>query len=471
MSTGKRKISIRKVIQTLVTIVVVAGFSMAVISADRSQSRKKLGNVDIKIRNGEVVHFVDEEEVMNLLFKNRHLDPQDMSLGSLDIHKMENIARSNPWVSDAQVYVDNERNMHIIVTQRVPVVRIFEESGHSYYLDADLKAMPLSEKYVHYTPLITGAPSLRENDSVSRDIKGTMLGLVSYITRSKFWNAQIAQIVINRDRTFELIPILGKQRILLGDTSRVPEKLNNLLAFYQQVENKVGWEKYEVIDLRFKGQVVASPALAWKIPVDRALTNMNWVKAVMESAPKDDKDESVTNALDTGIASTGMATDNIVTPKPDQVSMATTAAYAAKVKPQTAKPAVTVVSPVKKPEAPRHDDVVKPKPAATVKPKETAPKKPVAVKPKEITPKKPVAITKPPVKKPGTNTAAVKPKPATPTVAKKNTATGIRPAASPPKKTPTPKKDDKKPVKPKTTDKQTVARKPAKPAKPAAAHH
>lgn len=448
MSTGKRKISIRKVIQTLVTIVVVTGFTMAILSADRLQSRKKLTKVDVQIRNGETVHFIDEGEVMKMLFTDRHLDPYQLSLGKLDINKMENIARSNPWVSDAQVYVDNERAMHISVTQRVPVVRVFEESGHSYYLDRDLNAMPLSDRYVHYTPLVTGAPVLREDDSISRDIKGTMLALVSYITRSKFWNAQIAQIVIGRDKTFELIPVLGKQRILLGDTSHVPEKLNNLLAFYQQVENKVGWEKYEVIDLRFKGQVVASPALKWKIPVDRALTNMNWVKAVMESAPKDDKDESVSNALDTGMAGGRMATDNIqvrvAASRPERV--ATPAPPAAR--PQ---PVVAIQKPTQlKPEA------EKPKPAAHAKPKVPA-------------------ITKPVVKP----AAAVKPKPKTgeTTAGRKPSGHSIKPNAPAPNRKPvTPKKDDKKPAaKPKPADKPGVKKpKPettTRPKKPAANHH
>jgi len=427
MSTGKRKISIRKVIQTLVTIVVVTGFTMAILSADRLQNRRTLTEVDIKIRNSDVVHFLDEQEVTKMLFTDRHLAPEQLPLAKLDIHKMENIARSNPWVSNAEIYVDNERGLHINITQRVPVIRVFEESGHSYYLDADLNAMPLSDRYVHYTPMITGAPQLRD-DSSSRGVKLSMLSLVSHIAGNKFWNAQIAQIVINKDNTFELIPILGKQRILLGDTSRVPEKLNNLLAFYQQVENKVGWEKYEVIDLRFRDQVVASPALSWKIPVDRALLNMNWVKAIMESVPKDVKDESVTNALDTGIAVARMATDNIPAPaasaRPEPV-------------PVTA-PQTPVVAPAKQSTAVAAE---KPKPAT--------------------------------IAKPAGATANAKPKPATPAVKKPAHDAGIKPAAPAPKRKLTLDKDDKKAtVKPKPKPPATAAdKKPAKPSKPAAAAH
>jgi cell division protein FtsQ len=83
--------------------------------------------------------------------------------------------------------------------------------------------------------------------------------------------------------------VLGRQRIIIGDTARLDEKLQNLLAFYKQVQNKVGWDQYRSIDLRYAGQVVASPALKWKAPVDRAISNINWLKAIMETAPSQDK--------------------------------------------------------------------------------------------------------------------------------------------------------------------------------------
>ena len=385
MSDRKRKISIRKVLQTLLTIIVVTGFTMAVVSADRLQNSKKVNSVTVQIRNGNVVHFLDNAEVMKMLFADRHLDPHNMKLASLDIHKMEHIVRSNPWVSDAQVYIDNERNMHVFVTQRVPVVRIFEENNNSYYLDTALKAVPLSEQYVHYTPLVTGAPALSD-DSNSRVLKGEVLSIVNYLNNHKFWNAQIAQIVMAPGHTFELIPVLGKQRILIGDTSMLDTKLNNLLAFYTQVQNKVGWEKYEVIDLRYDGQIIASPALKWKIPYDKALSDMAWVKAVMESAPKGQKDEAAI-----GLDSVAASAQTVAAVAPKKPVPVTPQAVAAPLKPkQTPKPGqhLAVVKPVGK-----HDL----KPAAhapkPLKKEDKNKKKPIPAR----APKKPDAAHKKPI--------------------------------------------------------------------------
>src|SRR5690606_11264614 len=181
MSTG-RKISVRKIIQTLVTMVAVAGCTMAMLSADRQQRRRTVQDVRLKIERPGGVQFLTEDVVRNALFASRHIDPERQSLDQLDERSMEAILQSNPWVRDAQVYTDAERVMHIRVVQRVPFVRLFEEDGNSYYLDAALKSMPLSGRYVHYAPVVTGVPRLRD-DSAGRELKGAIVGLVRFIGR------------------------------------------------------------------------------------------------------------------------------------------------------------------------------------------------------------------------------------------------------------------------------------------------
>lgn len=282
----KRKISFRKVLQLFVTVVVTAACVTAMLSASSIQDRKVIKNVSIHITNENKCKFVDKEQVAELLMHNRHIKAVGVPVSKLDIHHMESIAQANPWIKDAQVFVDNNRDLQIYVTQRVPVVRVFETDGNSYYLDTALKVMPLSETYVDYAFVVTNVPELKE-DSLSKDMKAQIIALVMQIKKSKFWNTQTEQIYVNADRTFELIPVLGNHHILLGDTSRLQEKFDNLFTFYQNVLNRIGWDKYEVLDVRFKDQVVASPSLPWKGPKDLALNNMNWVKSIIGTEPKD----------------------------------------------------------------------------------------------------------------------------------------------------------------------------------------
>ncbi len=284
---ARRRFSIRKMLQTLLTLVALSGCIVALLSAGDRQAVRHISGVKLVVEHPAGVHFLDEQLVREMLFSRRHIDPRKLVLAGLDAHAMESILTSNPWVQSAQVYVDAQRVLHVQVRQRVPVARIFEVDGNSYYIDAALSPMPISAHYTHYAPVVTGVPRLG-SDSATHALRGEIEGLVKAIGRDSFWRFQVSQIDMRADGDFELVPVLGKQRIILGDTSRIQEKLSALLAFYRQVQKKVGWNRYTTLDLRFKGQVVASPKLAWHVPVDHALSNINWLQAIMENAPKND---------------------------------------------------------------------------------------------------------------------------------------------------------------------------------------
>jgi cell division protein FtsQ len=286
----KRKISIRKILQVLLTLLVTGGCIVALLSASRIEDNKHLAGMEVHISNGSKYHFLDDKQVMDMVVNNRHLDINHIPLNKLDIRTMENIVASNPWVANAEAFIDNKHVLQLYVTQRVPVVRVFEKEGGSYYLDAMLSEMPLSDNYVHYTAVVTNVPELKD-DSTGRSFKTQIVTLVKFIERDTFWNAQVSQIIMDSNSIFEFVPVMGSQRVIIGDTSRLKDKFENLMIFYKKVMNRIGWDKYEVLDLRYKGQVVASPSLPWKGPVDKTMSSMSWVKSIIDSSArvKDDK--------------------------------------------------------------------------------------------------------------------------------------------------------------------------------------
>src|ERR1044072_7501184 len=184
----KRKISVRKVLQVLVTLIVTTSCVIAISGASNKEISKTITGINIKIKNAQY-HFIDKAEIKNMLFANRHLDIMHTPVNKVDIHSMEKIISANSWVANAQVYVDNRRVLHVNVTQRVPVARFFEETGNSYYIDSTMSMMPISNRYVYYTTVVTGVPILK-NDSTGKSIMSQVAYLVKQIDRDTFWNAQ-----------------------------------------------------------------------------------------------------------------------------------------------------------------------------------------------------------------------------------------------------------------------------------------
>lgn len=284
-----RKISARKIVQVLLTVVLAGVCVAAIMSATQTQKAKTLSGVNIRINNSQY-GFVNEAQIKQMLLRDGMVRLNSTKLSDINVKQMERVVTESPWVEEAQVYIDNQHVLHALVTQRVPKVRIFEKNGNSYYLDKKMQPMPLSAQYNYYTTVVTNVPELK-NDSAAKVLRSKIAVMADYIRRDTFWNAQVSQLVVRDDMMFEIVPVLGEQQVIFGDTTNMKKKFDNLFAFYTKVLNEVGWDKYQVLDLSYNGQLVASPALNWKMPVDKVINNINWVNSILND------DKSVSAAI------------------------------------------------------------------------------------------------------------------------------------------------------------------------------
>lgn len=260
-----RKISSKKVLRFAIGTLLVAIFMVALLAASRQQNEKAIKGMEIHLNDEHEFSFLQRKDIETLLLRNRNINLTQTAISKLDLRLMENIARTNPWVAKADIFVDNRQVLQVSILQREPVARIFDSNGGSYYMDSLLNTMPVSQGYAYATPVFTNVPIL-PIDSLRRGLYQKIVYLSEVIGRDSFWHAQVTQIEVQPDQSFVMIPLFGNQRILIGDTVNVHEKLEHLFAFYKNVSGKVGWDKYETLDVRYKNQIVASPSIGWIPP-------------------------------------------------------------------------------------------------------------------------------------------------------------------------------------------------------------
>lgn len=258
---AEKKIAFKKTLRISFGIAVGILFLVTLIAASKNQGKVLLNPSPIIHLNDEnEFSILQKEDIKNWLLSNRNINLSNMTIENLDINKMERIAEANPWVANAEVYLDNQNTLNIDITQRSPIARVFDKSGNSFYLDTANVEMPIRYGYTFPTVIFTNVPTVKSEEEQLL-LKSKMVYLGKVIGADSFWNAQITQIEVQNDHTFIAVPLLGNQKIILGDTNDIQDKLNNLFAFYEKVSSKIGWNTYDTYDLRFKGQVVASPTL------------------------------------------------------------------------------------------------------------------------------------------------------------------------------------------------------------------
>lgn len=227
---------------------------MAAIS---NKNKDRCSDYHIELRGDARNLFIDEKDVEQLLTRSLGGNIRGRLITSFNLHALEQMLERDNWIDDAELYFDNQDLLHIRIVERQPVARVFTAEGASFYLDSTGRTIPLSEKLSARVPVFTGFPSriFSGRDSLLLE---QVRKIANYIYNDPFWMSQVAQIDITDNRKFEMIPVVGNHLVRLGDGENIDAKFRRLMIFYQQVLSKTGFEKYKLIDVQYKGQVLVS---------------------------------------------------------------------------------------------------------------------------------------------------------------------------------------------------------------------
>ncbi|MBK6996122.1 MAG: cell division protein FtsQ/DivIB [Lewinellaceae bacterium] len=202
--------------------------------------------------------LISERDVRQALLAAFGSDLENSELVNLQVERMERVLEGDPFVKNADVYIDQNNQLHIKIDQREPVVRVLDNNGNNYYLDAAGKKMPPSKNFAARVIVATGnvspyTPEFREKrKSTLKDL----FHITQTLLTDEFLKSFIQQIHVNNRGEFILVPLVGDQKIELGSARKLEDKLNRLKIFYQQGMPYEGWRKYETINLKYSGQVV-----------------------------------------------------------------------------------------------------------------------------------------------------------------------------------------------------------------------
>ncbi len=245
-------------VQRIFWVACLLGAAVLVISAVEQRKTKEVPNVIINIKDLPGGNLITRADVLRGLEREFVYKLNEMPLGKINVERIERELKDEPFIKDAEVYVDAKNQVHISLTQRQPILRVIDGLNKSYYIDKEGKKMPLSVHNVARVVVATGNVPPYTDDFLERKkhpIKD-LFEITKHIKQDKFMNALVEQIFIREDREFILVPKIGKQKILLGTNDNIDKKIERLKIFYTKGMPYEGWQKYSYIDLRYKGQVV-----------------------------------------------------------------------------------------------------------------------------------------------------------------------------------------------------------------------
>jgi cell division protein FtsQ len=225
--------------------------------AGRRETVREIQSVQVRILPDTGLYFVTREEVMEMVGGG----PEGVAgrrVASVRPEMLETQLKALPFVKTCDVYADLGGHLKITIEQKKPLLRVINRSGESYYLAEGGEKLPYSKQFTAHVPVVNGniVEQLGDSTHVKTPVAASLYTLAVFLDKNPFWSAQIEQIYVDNYSELLLIPRVGNHSIVLGNTDRLPEKMEKLGLFYTKALSKLGWDLYERIDLRYDRQVI-----------------------------------------------------------------------------------------------------------------------------------------------------------------------------------------------------------------------
>jgi len=243
---------------SLSVIVTLWGFAI------KDYNNRNVKDVIISINYNGKDKLISENDIMNSvddIVSNKtiaQIDPAQIELRCVNTH----------WVKTADVSMSLDGIISINIEQRNPLLRIWKNESESMYLDYQ-GFFPLKEGYPVRVINVNGSLPLNNSISFNRlkdstalkevlssNIFYKLLNLSDYIYKDEFLNALIEQIYVNTDGSISMEPKIFNHSIYYGNFEEQHTKFSKLKALYLHLFAKNEINKYSVVNLSYKGQVV-----------------------------------------------------------------------------------------------------------------------------------------------------------------------------------------------------------------------
>lgn len=239
----------KTIIKWVILIFLLAYATAMTIWANGEARRVSCGDIVVNIVSSRSVDSVTNHGVREELSRYpRRIKGQRVS--EVDTRDIENYLSGLSTFEDVECSFLADGTLRVDVVPMIPEIRVFDH-GKSYYINKNGKMIASKANFFADVPVVSG--SFTRNFPAS-----SVLSVVRHINSDPALKSLVAMIDVKDADNIILVPRILGHVINYGDTCRLKEKTKALMAFYRKVIPYKGWETYDTISVKFRGQVVAS---------------------------------------------------------------------------------------------------------------------------------------------------------------------------------------------------------------------
>lgn len=271
------KLTIKWVLLALLTAYV----AVMLVWARAEANRHTCQGIEVVIDGSSQVSTISEQSVKEVLQGYPKMIV-GQPIHSVNTYAIADYLRQFNNFETVDCLITTQGNLKVRVVPMVPAIRVFD-GENSYYVNKDGKTMAAIPGFHVDVPVVTGKFTKTFRPEL-------VLPVVKFIQNDPLLNDLIGMIQVNDRENIILIPRIKGHVINIGDVNRLDEKRRALLTAYRKILPYKGWENYDTISVKYRGQIVATrrdktPLYPLEMMVDSIDGEEDALKASLDSDP------------------------------------------------------------------------------------------------------------------------------------------------------------------------------------------
>lgn len=241
----------KKVLFVISTILVAAYCIGSFLWTDAKSRDAVCRGVSVMVDDdNDSLKFITNEFILKEI-KRLGFSLKGQRLSAIDTQSLEDALSKQYYLESAACYKCNDNTLQVDVVPVCPVMRVFDASGTTYYINRAGKHVPASDGFFMDVPVVCGR--------FTKTFTPTkLLPLVDYLKAHPDIDALVSSIEARDERNIYIVPNVAGHVVNLGSLDRLDAKFGKLIRFYREVMPVKGWDVYDTISLKWYDQIVAT---------------------------------------------------------------------------------------------------------------------------------------------------------------------------------------------------------------------
>ena len=240
----------KRLIQNIILLILAALLITGVMWARSRKADEVCQRVTVQIVNKDSTAFVTEQGVQTELAQSG-IKVIGKPMWQINAARIEEVLGHSEYLENVECVKATDGELIIRASQLVPVMRVFENDGSSYYVNAAGKRMNATTIYHSDVPVVQG--------HFTKQFPPTrLLPLVKYVEEDSLLRTLVTMYSMRDSNNIFLVPSIYGHVVNIGGVNGFEQKFEKLKLFYREVMPAKGWETYDTISVKWNHQVVAT---------------------------------------------------------------------------------------------------------------------------------------------------------------------------------------------------------------------